>query len=135
MWMFLIILLRISLLRNLRLESFKFVYLKTIIWRWNLLQNYVTFLPYFFYEFVNAIFKVSLFFEDFIKKILSLTNNREKIPKLFYYILGLYKFHHLLLKKGKPGNTEQGKCRLTNEYLFFLFFIGCWYYEKNILSL
>jgi len=34
-----------------------------------------------------------------------------------------------------PGNTEQGKCRLTNEYLFFLFFIGCWYYKKNILSL
>ncbi len=34
-----------------------------------------------------------------------------------------------------PGNTEQGKCRLTNEYLFFLFFIGRWYYEKNILSL
>jgi hypothetical protein len=33
------------------------------------------------------------------------------------------------------GNTEQGKCRLKNEYLFFLFFIGRWYYEKNILSL
>ncbi len=29
-------------------------------------------------------------------------------------------------------NTEQGKCRLTNEYLFF---INCCNYEKNILSL
>jgi len=28
------------------------------------------------------------------------------------------------------GNTEQGKCRLTNEYMFL---IGHWYYEKNIL--
>jgi len=35
----------------------------------------------------------------------------------------------------KSGNTEQGKCWLTNEYLFFLFFIGNWCYEKNILSL
>ncbi len=26
-----------------------------------------------------------------------------------------------------PGNTEQGKCRLTNEYLFF---IGHWFYKK-----
>jgi len=32
----------------------------------------------------------------------------------------------------KPGNTEQGKCWLTNEYPFFLFLIGSWYYEKNI---
>jgi len=35
----------------------------------------------------------------------------------------------------KPGNTEQGKCLLTNEYLFFLFFIGHFYYENSILSL
>ncbi len=35
----------------------------------------------------------------------------------------------------EPGNTEQGKCRLTNEYPFFLFLIGHWYYEKNILYL
>ena len=33
----------------------------------------------------------------------------------------------------KTGNTEQGKCPLTNEYPFFLFLIGYWYYEKNIL--
>jgi len=33
------------------------------------------------------------------------------------------------------NTREQGKCRLTNECLFFLFFIGRWYYEKNILSL
>ncbi len=33
------------------------------------------------------------------------------------------------------GNTEQGKCRLTNEYPSFLFLIGRWYYEKNILYL
>jgi len=32
----------------------------------------------------------------------------------------------------KAGNTEHGKCRLTNEYTFFLFLIGHWYYEKNI---
>jgi len=25
------------------------------------------------------------------------------------------------------GNTEQGKCQLTNEYPFFLFLIGPWY--------
>jgi len=35
----------------------------------------------------------------------------------------------------RAGNTEQGNCRLTNEYPFFLFLIGRWYYEKNILSL
>ncbi len=38
-----------------------------------------------------------------------------------------------LLLKGKllyyPGNTEQGMCQLTNEYPFFLFLIGHWYYE------
>jgi len=34
--------------------------------------------------------------------------------------------------KSQSGNTEQGKCRLTNEYPFFLFQIGRWYYEKNI---
>jgi len=28
------------------------------------------------------------------------------------------------------GNNEQGKCRLTNEYPFFLFLIGHWYYKK-----
>ncbi len=33
------------------------------------------------------------------------------------------------------GNTEQGKCRLTNEYPFFLFLIGRCYYVKNILYL
>jgi len=33
------------------------------------------------------------------------------------------------------GNTEHGKCPLMNEYPFFLFLIGCWYYEKNILYL
>ncbi len=33
----------------------------------------------------------------------------------------------------KSGNTEQGKCQLTNEYPFFLFLIGLWYYEKNII--
>ncbi len=33
----------------------------------------------------------------------------------------------------KPGNTEQGKCLMTNEYQFFLFLIDHWYYEKNIL--
>jgi len=33
----------------------------------------------------------------------------------------------------KTGNTEQGKCRLTNEYPLFLFFIGHWYYEKKIV--
>ncbi len=31
----------------------------------------------------------------------------------------------------KTGNTEQGKCRLINEYLFFQFFICRWYYEKK----
>jgi len=35
----------------------------------------------------------------------------------------------------EPGNTEHGKCRLTNEYPFFLFLIGHWYYEKIILYL
>jgi len=30
------------------------------------------------------------------------------------------------------GNAEQGKCRLTNEYPFFLFLLGRWYNEKNI---
>jgi hypothetical protein len=35
----------------------------------------------------------------------------------------------------RPGNTEQGKCWLTNEYPIFLFLIGHWYYEKNILYL
>ncbi len=34
---------------------------------------------------------------------------------------------------GRAGNTEQGKCRLTNEYPFFLFLIGRWYYEKQSL--
>jgi len=33
----------------------------------------------------------------------------------------------------KPGNTEQGKCGQMNEYQFFLFLIGHWYYEKHIL--
>ncbi len=28
-------------------------------------------------------------------------------------------------------NTEQGKCRLTKEYPFFLFLIGHWNYEKK----
>ncbi len=35
------------------------------------------------------------------------------------------------ISNNQSGNTEQGKCRLTNEYLFFLFLIGCWYYEKK----
>jgi nucleoside permease NupC len=35
------------------------------------------------------------------------------------------------VKTDKAGNTEQGQCWLTNEYLFFLFFIGHWYYEKK----
>jgi len=33
----------------------------------------------------------------------------------------------------KAGYTEQGKCSLTNEYQFFKFLIGRWYYEKHIL--
>jgi len=32
-----------------------------------------------------------------------------------------------------PRNTELGKYRLTIEYLFFLFIIGRWYYEKKVL--
>ncbi len=28
------------------------------------------------------------------------------------------------------GNTEQGKCRQTNKYLFFLVLIGHWYNEN-----
>ncbi len=43
--------------------------------------------------------------------------------------------HTVYNQFASPGNTEQGKCRLKNEHLFFLFFIGRWYYEKNILSL
>jgi len=35
----------------------------------------------------------------------------------------------------KTDKIEQGKSWLMNEYLFFLFFIGHWYYEQNILSL
>jgi len=38
-------------------------------------------------------------------------------------------------KMPRAGNTEEGKCQLTNDYLFFLFLIGRWYYEKNILFL
>jgi len=29
------------------------------------------------------------------------------------------------------GNTEQGKCRLRNEFPFFLFLVGHWYYETK----
>ncbi len=43
-------------------------------------------------------------------------------------------FETLLQKRcAYSGNTEQGKCRLTKEYQFFLFFIGHWYYEKKIV--
>jgi len=34
------------------------------------------------------------------------------------------------LGNDQAGNTEKGNCRLTNEYSFFLFQIGHWYYEK-----
>jgi hypothetical protein len=40
--------------------------------------------------------------------------------------------HTVYNQFASPGNTEQGKCHLKNEYLFF---IGRWYYEKNILFL
>jgi hypothetical protein len=39
------------------------------------------------------------------------------------------------LSRTRVGNTEEGKCRLTNDYPFFLFLIGHGYYEKNILYL
>jgi len=47
-----------------------------------------------------------------------------------------YSFYHreLCILRSNPGNTEQGKCWLTNEYPFFLFLIGCWNNETNILS-
>jgi len=38
-------------------------------------------------------------------------------------------------KLGQIREHWTGKCRLTNEYPFFLFLIGRWYYEKNILYL
>jgi hypothetical protein len=40
-------------------------------------------------------------------------------------VLNIFKLTALLAE-----NIEQGKYRLTNEYLFL---IDCWYYEKNIL--
>jgi len=33
------------------------------------------------------------------------------------------------------GNTEQGKCRLTNEYLFFLFFMAIGIMKKIFVFL
>ncbi len=44
------------------------------------------------------------------------------------YCMAVHKWHTYT-----AGNTEQGKCRLSNEYLFLLFFIGHWYYEKKIV--
>jgi hypothetical protein len=40
--------------------------------------------------------------------------------------------YRVILILMRAGNTEQGKCRLMNEYPFFLFKIGHWYYEKKL---
>jgi hypothetical protein len=53
-------------------------------------------------------------------------------PDISENVLSFYQRYN---GKAKSGNTEHGKCWLMNEYLFFLFFIGHWYYEKNILFL
>jgi len=59
----------------------------------------------------------------------------------YCHILGhlLQRFFRAQEGSGSPlaesGNTEQGKCQLMNEYPFFLFLNGRWYYEKNILYL
>jgi len=48
---------------------------------------------------------------------------------LFWLRIGRYREGGL--SRTRAGNTEQGKCRLTNEYHpFFLFLIGHWYFEK-----
>jgi hypothetical protein len=58
------------------------------------------------------------------------------------FVLWFYSFSNIIPHIGRlieysqqlmlmAGNTEQGKCRLTNEYLFFLFLIGHWYNEKK----
>jgi len=54
-----------------------------------------------------------------------------KPVKLGYNELGYNELGYNELGYNEPECTEKGKCRLTNEYRFL---IGCWYYDKNILS-
>ena len=56
-------------------------------------------------------------------------------PSVFFAPLGLACINDVrkifVITLITPGNTEQGKCRLTNEYPFFLFKNGHWYVKNK----
>jgi len=51
---------------------------------------------------------------------------------VFFFLFIIRKLSTFLLLVIQ-GTLNRRKCRLTNEYRFFLFLIGCGYYEKYIL--
>jgi len=59
---------------------------------------------------------------------------KQKNPEMNFFYIALPKIieRNVTSFTEKSGNTEQGKCRLMNECLFFMFLIGRWYNEKKI---